>query len=205
MNLPDRRAPVRSSPPCFETFPTHRQHRVREIQECVAGLALAVALIVFAAAWQSCRARTRLLARARPSGAAAETVRETWTPWWTCFVCGMPQNTSLDDRTWNDLLMDDVFAYLDRTERGVGQQMLCCPLRHADRSVATGVRAACPRRRRRWHSWHPWQFGICKLQILKSTPETESLSLRQSAPFFSASYSLAEAQPVSESAISYTR
>ena len=33
--------------------------------------------------------------------------------------------------------------------------------------------------RQRWHSRHSWQFRICKLQILKSTRETESLSLRQ--------------------------
>jgi hypothetical protein len=38
---------------------------------------------------------------------------------------------SLDDRTWNDLLLDDVFAHLDRTESGVGQQMLYCRLRSA--------------------------------------------------------------------------
>jgi hypothetical protein len=38
---------------------------------------------------------------------------------------------SLDDRTWNDLLLDDVFAYLDRTESCVGQQILYHRLRSA--------------------------------------------------------------------------
>jgi hypothetical protein len=38
---------------------------------------------------------------------------------------------SLDDRTWNDLVMDDVFGFLDRTESRVGQQMLYRRLRRA--------------------------------------------------------------------------
>jgi hypothetical protein len=38
---------------------------------------------------------------------------------------------ALDDRTWRDLLLDDVFAHLDRTESTVGQQMLYRRLRSA--------------------------------------------------------------------------
>lgn len=38
---------------------------------------------------------------------------------------------SLDDRTWNDLLLDDVFAFLDRTESSIGQQVLYHRLRLA--------------------------------------------------------------------------
>src|SRR5579871_4773197 len=38
---------------------------------------------------------------------------------------------SIDDRTWNDLLMDDVFAHLDRTESSAGQQVLYRRLRRA--------------------------------------------------------------------------
>ena len=38
---------------------------------------------------------------------------------------------ALDDRTWADLLLDDVFAHLDRTESSVGQQILYCRLRCA--------------------------------------------------------------------------
>lgn len=44
-------------------------------------------------------------------------------------------DTALDDRTWNDLLLDDVFAYLDRTESSVGQQVLYDRLRSAPRSL----------------------------------------------------------------------
>src|SRR5881394_1453659 len=40
-----------------------------------------------------------------------------------------PAEVALDDRTWADLLMDDVFAHLDRTESRVGQQMLYRRLR----------------------------------------------------------------------------
>jgi hypothetical protein len=37
----------------------------------------------------------------------------------------------LDDRTWDDLLMDDVFAWLDRTQSRIGQQILYRRLRSA--------------------------------------------------------------------------
>src|SRR5262245_16698665 len=40
---------------------------------------------------------------------------------------------ALDDRTWADLLMDDVFMHLDRTESSVGQQLLYSRLRCARR------------------------------------------------------------------------
>jgi hypothetical protein len=42
-----------------------------------------------------------------------------------------PDDVALDDRTWADLLMDDVFTHLDRTESRVGQQMLYRRLRCA--------------------------------------------------------------------------
>jgi hypothetical protein len=38
---------------------------------------------------------------------------------------------SLDDRTWDDLLLDDVFAWVDRTESRIGQQVLYKRLRGA--------------------------------------------------------------------------
>src|SRR5262245_51513098 len=46
----------------------------------------------------------------------------------------LDRHPSLDDRTWNDLLLDDVFAELDRTESSVGQQVLYCRLRSASAS-----------------------------------------------------------------------
>ena len=56
--------------------------------------------------------------------------RETWTRFRTCSA-PEPRGASLDDRTWNDLLLDDVFAQLDRTESSVGQQVLYSRLRSA--------------------------------------------------------------------------
>lgn len=42
---------------------------------------------------------------------------------------GSVANATLDDRTWADLNMDDVFRVLDRTESRVGQQLLYARLR----------------------------------------------------------------------------
>lgn len=39
---------------------------------------------------------------------------------------------ALDDRTWSDLDMDAVFATVDHTESGVGQQMLYARMRAGD-------------------------------------------------------------------------
>jgi hypothetical protein len=50
------------------------------------------------------------------------------------FFRSHPTDGALDDRTWADLLMDDVFAHLDRTESSVGQQLLYSRLRCAGRS-----------------------------------------------------------------------
>jgi hypothetical protein len=47
------------------------------------------------------------------------------------FRCRSAAVFSLDDRTWNDLLLDDVFVHLDRTESSVGQQVLYARLRSA--------------------------------------------------------------------------
>src|ERR1700730_8434950 len=46
---------------------------------------------------------------------------------------------SFDDRTWHDLLLDDVFAYLDRTESSVGQQVLYYRLRSAPAPRSLGA------------------------------------------------------------------
>ena len=44
-------------------------------------------------------------------------------------VLNAGSQTVVDDRTWSDLLMDDVFAAVDRTQSGVGQQLLYARLR----------------------------------------------------------------------------
>src|SRR6266478_2519363 len=40
-----------------------------------------------------------------------------------------PAGCGINDRTWDDLNMDDAFSVLDRTESVVGQQVLCARLR----------------------------------------------------------------------------
>jgi hypothetical protein len=91
-----------------------------------------VLLMVSAAfsAWSSWRWRTGLLAR----------FRAEWSHPRECprdmdgvadFFRTRTLGAVLDDRTWNDLLLDDVFAHLDRTESRIGQQMLYDRLRSA--------------------------------------------------------------------------
>jgi hypothetical protein len=93
---------------------------------------LLMALLTFAAlsAWSSWRARTNLIARirsewGRPRGRKRD--MDAIADFFRCHSAG----PSLDDRTWADLLLDDVFAFLDRTESSVGQQILYYRLRLA--------------------------------------------------------------------------
>lgn len=94
----------------------------------VAGVALALFTYWV---WSRWAARRRLLARIRaewgqplerprPFDDIADLYRETIAP-----------ESSLDDRTWNDLLLDDLFRVLDRTRSTVGQQALYARLRHS--------------------------------------------------------------------------
>src|SRR5688572_18395846 len=46
-------------------------------------------------------------------------------------LCHMGSGASLDDRTWNDLDLDAVFAAVDRTESTLGQHALYHRLRTA--------------------------------------------------------------------------
>jgi hypothetical protein len=47
--------------------------------------------------------------------------------------------TVLDDRTWSDMNMDDVYSVLDRTESVVGQQVLYARLRSGRKSEHLGA------------------------------------------------------------------
>src|SRR5262249_14370479 len=89
-------------------------------------IALAI-VVVFV--WSSWQARKRLLQRIRTSWGRPVARQRDMEAISDFFQLRDEPSTSLDDRTWNDLLMNDVFAHLDRTESRVGQQMLYCRLR----------------------------------------------------------------------------
>src|SRR4249920_1680420 len=80
-------------------------------------------------AWSSWRGRRRLLARLRDEWGHARDRSRDMDGVADFFRVNAAPGESLDDRTWNDLLMDDVFAHLDRTESRVGQQLLYHRLR----------------------------------------------------------------------------
>jgi hypothetical protein len=92
-----------------------------------------VLLAAFAvlSAWSSWRGRRRLLARLRDGWGHARDRARDMDAVADFFRLNAAPGGSLDDRTWDDLLMDDVFAHLDRTESSVGQQVLYRRLRQA--------------------------------------------------------------------------
>ena len=92
---------------------------------------VALSMLVVAPAWMSWRARTRLLVRIRAEWSHPRSRPRDMDAVADFFRSHDAAGASLDDRTWNDLLLDDVFAHLDRTESSVGQQMLYRRLRSA--------------------------------------------------------------------------
>ncbi len=89
-------------------------------------------LLVFAAisAWSTWSGRRKLLARIRDEWGRPRDVPADMESV-AAFFRSRPPAQSLDDRTWKDLLLDDVFAFADRTQSSIGQQMLYCRLRLA--------------------------------------------------------------------------
>jgi len=97
---------------------------------------VALALIYAAgSAWISWDARRKRLARIRAEWGRPRDVRRDFEGIADFFLMH-EAGRSLDDRTWNDLVMDDVFAFLDRTESRIGQQMLYRRLRRAPEPLA---------------------------------------------------------------------
>ena len=90
-----------------------------------------VAVLFVVPAWTSWRARKRLLARIRAEWGRRREVPRDMEAVADLFRVRRAAGASLDDRTWNDLLLDEVFAHLDRTESSVGQQALYARLRSA--------------------------------------------------------------------------
>lgn len=89
-----------------------------------------IAAVIVLSVWSSWDARRKLRARLRHSWGEARSERADLEAIADLFRTH-PPDTALDDRTWADLLLDDVFAQLDRTESSVGQQMLYTRLRSA--------------------------------------------------------------------------
>lgn len=81
-------------------------------------------------AFASWRARTRLLARIHREWGSPRVLERDMDAI-ADFYRSHAVGPSLDDRTWDDLLLDDVFAFLDRTESSIGQQVLYHRLRLA--------------------------------------------------------------------------
>jgi hypothetical protein len=90
-----------------------------------------LSLSLLFSAWSSWRWRTRQLARLRAEWGHPRDRPRDMDGVADFFRLHDAGGASLDDRTWNDLLMDDVFAHLDRTESSVGQQVLYHRLRSA--------------------------------------------------------------------------
>ena len=96
----------------------------------IAPVLVVVVVMVALSAWSSRHGRAKLLARLRaewsrprPRARDMEAIAD--------FFLSHPPPASLDDRTLDDLMLDQVFAHLDRTESSVGQQLLYHRLRSA--------------------------------------------------------------------------
>jgi hypothetical protein len=96
---------------------------------------LVAAIFLALSAWGTWDTRRKRLARIRTEwGRPRERRRDMEGV--ADFFLTHEAGPSLDDRTWNDLGMDEVFAHLDRTESSVGQQMLYRRLRRAPDPIA---------------------------------------------------------------------
>ena len=99
-----------------------------------------VLVLVFAvmSAWWWGQARVKLRARLKAEwGGPTERPRDMEAV--ADYFQSHPAEPSIDDRTWSDLLLDDVFAFFDRTESAIGQQMLYRRLRLAQTPRALGA------------------------------------------------------------------
>src|SRR4051812_23246795 len=97
-------------------------------------LLLTLTAISAAAAW---RTRQRQLERMRAEWARPRDQEREMAAIAEFFRAQHDSTRALDDRTWDDLLLDEVFAWIDRAESRVGQQLLYSRLRAArDPSLA---------------------------------------------------------------------
>jgi len=95
-------------------------------------LAVVFLAVLTISGWQAWDSNRKLRKRIRLGWGRARTANPDMDAIADFFKAAEAAET-LDDRTWNDLLLDDIFAALDRTESSVGQQMLYRRLRSAPR------------------------------------------------------------------------
>ncbi len=93
--------------------------------------AAVIAVLVIVSAWSSWRARATLLARLRAEWGQPKDRPRDMDAIATLFRSRHSSDQEVDDRTWNDLLLDDVYRHLDRVESSAGQQILYRRLRCA--------------------------------------------------------------------------
>lgn len=93
-------------------------------------LAIVFLAVLAISGWQAWDANRKLRKRIRAGWGRPRAAHPDMDPIADFFRASEAAET-LDDRTWNDLLLDDVFAALDRTESSIGQQMLYRRLRSA--------------------------------------------------------------------------
>jgi len=104
-----------------------------------------VAAFVVFSVWTSLDARRKIVARIRRDWGRPRSDRldiEAVAD----FFQSHPDESALDDRTWADLLMDEVFAEIDRTASNIGQQMLYYRLRCAGKPRSLDAFEALVRR-----------------------------------------------------------
>src|SRR5262245_47619087 len=89
-----------------------------------------IAIISFAL-WSSWQTRKRLRERIRSTWGKPIKRERDMEAISDFFRSRDDTSGALDDRTWNDLLLDDIFKDLDRTESTVGRQLLYYRLRSA--------------------------------------------------------------------------
>src|SRR6185295_16861747 len=89
------------------------------------------AIFVSVAVWSTIDRRRRLLARVRDEWGRPRSDTADIEGIADFFRSHDAGPDVLDDRTWADLMLDDVFTELDRTQSSVGQQLLYCRLRRA--------------------------------------------------------------------------
>jgi ABC-type multidrug transport system fused ATPase/permease subunit len=113
-----------------------REHTLEFSSSMIQSVILVLLIVVIVSAAASWRARGQLLLRIRNEWGQPRKRQRDMEAIADYFCSREQPGDVLDDRTWRDLLLDETFAYLDRTESTVGQQILYKRLRSNAGSLA---------------------------------------------------------------------